>query len=173
MPDSSELALPTHPPWRQPGAQERGCRAQHPTLHPPAGDDVALQLLPIKGGQSAQAAVHGHVTGGEQLRSKGGDQRPGASGRRHGSLGQAHPSSPIGPSECPGPHEDKPPTESPTLEPSACFPSPSEVSPDTLTPLTSGKSQWSKEASRKHLAACLYLRAANSAKPGGQQGEEG
>lgn len=40
-------------------------------------------------------------------------------------------------------------------------------------PLTSGKSQWSKEASRKHLAACLYLRAANSAKPGGQQGEEG
>lgn len=30
MPDSSELALPAHPPWRQPGAQEQGDRAQHP-----------------------------------------------------------------------------------------------------------------------------------------------
>lgn len=31
--------------------------------------------------------------------------------------------------------------------------------------LTSGQSQWSKEACRKHLAAGLYLREANSARP--------
>lgn len=31
--------------------------------------------------------------------------------------------------------------------------------------LTSGKSQWSNEANRKHFAACLYFRAASSAKP--------
>lgn len=31
--------------------------------------------------------------------------------------------------------------------------------------LTSGQSQWSKEACRKHLAAGLYFREANSANP--------
>lgn len=31
--------------------------------------------------------------------------------------------------------------------------------------LTSGKSQWSNDANKKHFAACLYFRAASSAKP--------
>lgn len=34
-----------------------------------------------------------------------------------------------------------------------------------LMPHTSGQSQWSKEACRKHLAAGLYFREANSARP--------
>lgn len=54
-------------------------------------------------------------------------QSPGVTGSQYRSLGWVHPTSPTTHSECLEPHGGDRPTESPTLEPSPCFPSPSEV----------------------------------------------
>lgn len=46
---------------------------------------------------------------------------------------------------------------------------PSRPAHTSLLVLTSGKSQWSNDANKKHFAACLYFRAASSAKPRNQE----
>lgn len=54
------------------GPPEGQATGPAPTPHTPAGNDVALQFLAVKGGQGAQAAVDGHVAGGKQLKGKKG-----------------------------------------------------------------------------------------------------
>lgn len=70
MPDSSELSLPTHPPWRQPGHRSG---AAGPST-PPSTHllEMTLRCSSCRSKVAkGQAAAHGHVTGGRAAAEQG------------------------------------------------------------------------------------------------------